>query len=413
MVKNGRRPLYLWLLGGFLFCFLPGLLTQDQETFRLFPMVPILIVGVLIGWTGLLSPLQPRRNLFWLLLFLPSIVLDGHHLFGAYHRIWDQPSDWGFYTKSVGRYRAAHFLEDWRKRLGPGLLFLDFVQGLPDQSLTVATYDYNAVLNPRLDPAQARWAAVLANVNYLPFLKNRFPEASAYPLSKDIPGSDGGWMLFVFPLDGSNRGALMKWRDAQRALEPYIDESLCYVMGQSFQKDIALLASLEPAFRGDPFLKSAYFEKKADLETKEDLMKRTSGRIFSFQDPAIQSLEAGIREGYPTAHFYEHLGVLYWMDQDPEGQTIFSKGHPSPVGFDRCPKIFSGFNHGERLRDWTAAMRKKNIPEDPSLKFLKSSLIYFHLFLGIHLFLSYAPLDSPVKWGLGLPALAAGFILYT
>jgi hypothetical protein len=307
-------------------------------------MVPLLILGVLIGLGTLMNPSTPRQNLLWVLaLAIPSMGLDAYHLFGAYHQIWDDPSTWGSYTKSVARYRAYGILREWKDKEGPGLIFPDFVQGLPDQSLSVATYDYNAALNPRLDPAQAHWAAVLANVNYQPFLKKRFPDAMAYGLSKDFKETDGGWMLFIFPLNAERLDVLGSWRKAQFAMEEFIDRNLCYVMGQSFKENLSFLSSLEPAFQGDPFLQSAFLEKKSDLEIKEGLMRFHSGEPFpAAQDPALQSLEKATRDGYPAAHLYEHLGVLWLMHQNPiEARKAFTKALKAPLDLTDSTSYFS------------------------------------------------------------------------
>lgn len=303
--RRGASPFQRWALMGLALCWLPGLLTQDQESFRLFPMLPFLILGCLSGLQVLSQGLSSRgRSLLLLSLALPSLALDGYHLFGAYAKTWRDPADWTSYTRSLGRYRAYGILEGTRKEQGPGLVFPDFVQGLPDQSLAVATYDYNAILDPRLDPAQARWAAVLANANYQPFLKRRFPHGKAYALSGELATQDGGWMLFLFPTSDLPPGGPALWTGAQRALQSFLDEHLCFVMGGSNAKDIGALERLRSDFQGDPFLRSAYWEKMADLRIK--------GGPSDWPE-AIQDLERAIREGYPAAHLYERSGVLHLL----------------------------------------------------------------------------------------------------
>ena len=305
LLRRNAPPLYHWVLASLGLCLLPGLLTQDQETFRLFPMVPFLILGILLGWGSLQGAVRSEHR--WILLAVlaaGSILLDYHHLFGVYHRVWDDPKTWGSYTKSFGRYRAYGILEERIKKEGPGLIFPDFVQGLPDQSLAVATFDHNAVLNPGLDPAQARWAAILTNVNYETFLKKRFPRGMAYALTRDLPSEDGGWMLFVFPTLGVPNGTLALWVRAQKDLETFLDQHLCFVMGGSMSGDIGALEKLEPFFRGDPYLRASYWEKMADLQVK-------SGPAGWGE--AIQDLRRATHEGWPAAHLYERSGVLHLL----------------------------------------------------------------------------------------------------
>lgn len=346
-VRSRQRPLYRFLGAGYLLCLLPGLLTQDMETFRLFPLVPILVAGASLGLTALLRASKPGRNLILVLaLFLPSMALDAVHLFGFYHRIWDEPASWGYYTKSVGRYRAFGILEERRKKEGPGLVFPDFVSGLPDQSLAVATYGFNAAMNPRVPFSHAKWSAVLTNVNYRPFLQSRFPDGIAYALSRDFAEPDGGWMLFVFPLNEKRLGVMEDWCKAQVGLESFIDRNLCYIMGESFEKDLQALAPLKPLFQPDAFLRSAYLEKKADLETKQALMElKTPGGSHSAADSAAESLQKAVAEGCPAAHLYEHLGILWLIRQNPfEAKKAFEKAVHAPVNLTDSAQYLSNLD---------------------------------------------------------------------
>jgi hypothetical protein len=136
---------------------------------------------------------------------------------------------------------------------------------------------------------------------------------------------------------------LGSWRKAQFAMEEFIDRNLCYVMGQSFKENLSFLSSLEPAFQGDPFLQSAFLEKKSDLEIKEGLMRFHSGEPFpAAQDPALQSLEKATRDGYPAAHLYEHLGVLWLMHQNPiEARKAFTKALKAPLDLTDSTSYFS------------------------------------------------------------------------
>jgi hypothetical protein len=343
IIQTRSRPLYRWLSAGFILCLLPGLLTQDQETFRLFPIVPVLTVGVLIGLVRLMTPSAPLRNLaLVVVLFVPAMTLDAIH-FSAYHRIWENPASWGYYTKSVARYRAYGILNDRQLKEGPGLIFGDFVQGLPDQSLSVATFNFNAALNPHLDPSQAHWAAVLANVNYQPFLKKRFPDSKSYGLSKDFAEADGGWMLFVFPTTPDRMETLNRWREAQKALEPFLDKDLCYVMGRPFDDLLRELAKTQPAFENDPFLQSCYFEKESDLGLKQDLMSQAGGKaLVPGKGPALVSLENAVEKGYPAAHLYEHMGILWLMRQEPSrAKEAFGKAMAAPLDLTDSRIYFS------------------------------------------------------------------------
>jgi hypothetical protein len=338
-----KNPFHRWLLAGFGICLLPGFLTQDLETFRMLPIMPILAAVSLLGLTRLLPPPPSRRGaLCALALLLASGALDFRHLM-AYHHIWDSPLVWSSYTKSIGRYRAYRILEEKTRSEGPGLIFQDFVQGLADQSLTVATYGWNAVLNPRLSPEGAKWAAVMVNANFQPFLKQRFPEGKAHPLHKDLLPPDGGWMLFIMDVTPSRLETFARWQKASLALKPFLDKNLSYVTGRPFDEILRALRVAAPASQEDPFLRACYWEKVADIQTKENF--RGEARGSPPPNPAVGSLETAIRQGYPAAHLYRQLGILWLMqDNAPQARRAFEQAARASVN------LTDAQNHLEKLK---------------------------------------------------------------
>jgi hypothetical protein len=129
-------------------------------------------------------------------------------------------------------------------------------------------------------------------------------------------------MLFVFPVSDFAPGVLDRWVNAQRALEPFLDRHLCFVMGGSMTGDIEALERIQAYFHGDPFLRAAYWEKMADLWIKGGF-----GRQVPLE--AVQALEKAAREGYPSAHLYERVGVLRMMrgEPGPARQAFERAGH--------------------------------------------------------------------------------------
>lgn len=333
--KRRKEGLHLWLLASLAFFLLAAMATQDREPFRMMPVIPVLFAMASLG-TAALAGRFPKKKAGTVVLglFLLSASLDATHLFGAYHRLWDVRENWRGWAKSLERYRAYKILEPLRRDKGPGMVFGDFVGGLSDQTLTVATYGFNAALNPLLSLHQVHWAALLANVNYLPFLKSRFPDGVAYALSKDSPAADGGLMLFVFSLDENRLEVMEEWCKAQKALEPFIGRNMGFSGGTSLEKELEALGQAEPSFQGDPFLRAAFLEKKSDLEAKQALMRSSmrGGSLPPGGGAAVQSLRKAVTEGYPAAHLYERMGVLELMDRNPvEARKAFEKAVHAPL----------------------------------------------------------------------------------
>lgn len=330
VLNRWKWPKFLsqrWLLAALLFFLLPGLLTADCEPLRMVPVIPILLVFTAAGACNLLAQLSKRKAVVvgFLLLFC-SGGLDAYHLFGAYHHLWDSRENWRGYAKSLERFRAYELLEPIRREKGPGLVFGDFVEGLPDETLTVATYGFNAVKNPRLSLKDCRWAAVLANVNFQPFLAKRFPDGKYAWLSRDSGSPDGGWMLWVMPVNPSRLEELKAWQKADQALGPCIDKAIGYFPGQNFTVSLEALQKAEPVFRRDPFLEACYWEKTADLHLKDEMFSGAS-----FHTGSIAALVQALQNGYPAAHLYEKLGVLYLMDRNPaSARKTFQKALRAP-----------------------------------------------------------------------------------
>jgi hypothetical protein len=325
-VKNRRNPLYLWLLASFILLMLQGLLTRELEPLRILPLLVPAAALVTLGAVHLLQDLPPLSSVFFaLLLFLSSLALDGFHLFHSYRSLWSETRHWKGYAKSLERYQAFELLKVKAKSEGPGLIFADFTTGLSDQSLAVAAHSFDAVQNPALDFDKAKWAAVLVNANYRPFLSKRFVEGKAYWLSKNSSDPAGGWMLWVTPVTDAHREDFRRWRSAEGALAPFIDQNLSYVRGKPYEILVATLQGAGEAFQGDPFLESCYWEKMADT-----LFKAGEASL----EKSEEALQTAVLRGYPAAHLYRQLGIIRLMRQDGAGaQKAFQSSVNAPLNF--------------------------------------------------------------------------------
>jgi hypothetical protein len=326
-LKNFSNGFYRWLLLSFGFLLLPGILTRDEEAYRVLPILVAVIPFIALGTGRLLKGLAPyRATLVLMALFLPSLGMDFYHLAGPCHRLWDSPDYWMKSVKSINSFRASALLREKALAEGPGVVFQDFNPNNSDQTLSLATYPFDVLADRKRSFEEARWAALLVNVHYRPFLEKRFGVGRAFRLSKDLPSPDGGRMLWVIPITGPNRKMLKRWYEADRALDAFRDASfqdMGYFWGRPSNEILRILKEAYPAFREDPFLRASYWEKIADVLIK-------SGKINDGE--ATAALETAVQEGYPAAHLYQRLGYLWLIRQDPiQARKSFQQAVLAPL----------------------------------------------------------------------------------
>lgn len=345
-LRRRREPLSLWLISGLFLFILPGVLTSERATSRMILVFPILAVLAAFGIKSLWSRKSASLPLF-LALALLSLGLDFYHLDFAYPGLWKSLDNWKSYEKSYSRYQAFKALEEIRRERGPGYILADFVPGLADETLRVACFDFNLAFNPRLAPGPSPWAAVLANANLLPFLKTADPAGKAYWVSKDLAAPDGGWMLWVVPVDAAHREEVGRWRKASLALKPYLESRLLYIPGQPLTVEFNPLEQAFPAARGEPLLESCFLEEEGDLYLRAALAASNPPRKGDLK-PSETCLEAALRKGYPSAHLYFKLGNLFWMGGEPSrARRAFQDAVKAPLDLTDSARLLK-FIPGER-----------------------------------------------------------------
>jgi hypothetical protein len=336
-IRNLSHSLYRWLCVSFFVFLLPGMLSSGFEFFRVISVLAVLIPLIAIGWARLTQEFSSRWSFVILLaLMIPSLVLDVNQLLVVYPHLWDSSAYWRKEVKSINFYRAYKILES-KSSEGPGFIFSDFVPGFDDQTLNLMDYNFNGVKNNHLDFEKTKWAAVIVNVNYQPFLAKRFGKGETYWLSKDLDLGDGGWMLWVIDITEKNRPSFLKWREASRSLNDYINgiyQNFSLVDDHSHSKVLDLLNQDYPLFKNDPFLESCYDEKKSDLLFRIGLIPE-----------AAQSLNQAIQKGYPAANLFYSLGVLRLIEnQRLEAQTAFQKACRSSLNFTQSSQFLKPSN---------------------------------------------------------------------
>jgi hypothetical protein len=329
-VKGWRNSFYTWLLAALFIFILPGLLTTERATSRLILVAPILAVFCALGFAVLFPHFKKRNLALVLVLFGLSSVLDFYHLADAYNGVWKDLNNWKGYAKSYTRFQAFGDLRKIAHDQGMGFILDGLEPGLADQTLVVACHNFNALDHPEIPATQIRWVGVLTNVNDRPFLKSRFPDGKAFWLSKNLGESDGGWMLWVFFLTPNRWPEISRWVEADRALAPVEEQTLCYIPGRSFDKIRRSLESIYSFFKGDRFLETCYWEKMADLSFKSAMVEApNNGSQMKY---ARFCLQQALQQGYPAAHLYQHLGLLEWMAGDKtRAESDFKKALRAPL----------------------------------------------------------------------------------
>ncbi len=339
MIKTWRNPFSQWILLGLFLFFVPGVLTHDIEPFRILPLIPFLLVGCVRGLSLLLSKLSPQKSSLWVLIFTISFAgLDFYHLADRYHHLWDLESTWIGYAKPMEFYRAYLILDKIRENQGPGLIYSEFKPGLCDQTLMVADHSFNAAQNPDLSFSAARWAAVLVNVNYQPFLRRRFPEGKAFFLSAGLTVPDGGEMLWVMPVNGANVKTLSYWQAAS--------QSFCCFPGRYTSILRENLEKAYPSFHQDAFLESCFWEKLADLDFKIGLFKDSRR--------SIEDLEKGLKRGWGAAHLYQRLAVFHLMRSEvPQAKEALQKAISAPLDLTQSRQLLRSLQPSENSNKGT------------------------------------------------------------
>lgn len=345
-----RNRLVLGIGVIFLLFYIPILFTNNFNVFRMISLLPIVLLSLALGFQRLMeeSRRPAIRKLLWSLTLL-SMVLDGINLEKSAAEI----NRFDSAQKPPDYVRAYEILQRTSGEKGPGLFFASFaVNEIRAPFLDVATYPFNAVLNPQIPSAKCTWVAVLTNVHYQPFLNKRYPGGKVYWLSKDHPPPDGGLMLWVEPLSSGSLEDFLRWKKADLSLKPFKEANLLKKNGQSDRTLLDPLFRAYPYFQGDSFLEASFWEKVADVQFQNVLLRSLrmtrglslsempSGQVpfdgvnRSTLEAPLQTLATAIQKGYPAAHLYFRMGTLLMLAQDPvHARWAFRKAEQAPLDF--------------------------------------------------------------------------------
>jgi hypothetical protein len=322
-----RSPISKALLGMFVFFLLPAFVSKDIEMFRIVQVLPVLLLIVTVGLMVLLSSIPSKKRFaVFIFLIIASAALDFYHLTVPYHKACSSQFErWASYAKSAERWRAYQILKKVSAAQGPGYIFSNFDPYPFDKSLFIATCPFNLEGNSNIKESDTKWVAFLTNVNFRPFLSKRFPKAMLTWLSSDLSTADGGLMLAVIPLKLYPE-IFSPWVKANEQLKPASLEMLNRPLNEKRNDILKIISMAYPAFRGDPFLESVYW----------NLVYLNHSADGQFHD-AMLDLNQALTKGYKTSYFYNELGGLLFSKRDYPGarnafrKAIISKLNQTPA----------------------------------------------------------------------------------
>ncbi len=284
------------MLGIFLFFFIPALITKDLEFFRIFQLLPLLLLTLALGFQHLMKKLAPHRGQRALMaLLLVSLCLDVFHLYGAFPRGAMSENAWPL--KSNHRFKAHQILDQLHQKLGPGMVFDQFqgyVVNFPpryfDPSLTLSAYSYNTAANPKFSWKDARWAAFLFDGPLLPILVENFPDARFYRLY-DEPVWDQTLALGFIPDPAKHEKVLQQWLRVDKEWVKVAHAALNHVTDLPNEPILRAILDTVPSVRGDSFLETCLWLKfltligrsDGDYVINESILARIPDRLFTLE----------------------------------------------------------------------------------------------------------------------------------
>jgi len=295
-----------WLVvGAFLLFLLPGFFSNGVEMMRVENLIPLLLVVMAFGIQALTAGFKARWKTMVLVLLLFSTGFSFYHLTVPFANTVNPGSPHFGATRSEESLNSYEVIRSKALKDGPGLLFLDFLYCPLDQTLYLATFPYNAGMNPRLKEAKPAWACFLVNINYVPFLKKELPHAQWFVVNPKTTPWVGQLVLGVFDLNVENRELVARWSKAEPAFHQVAETAYQLPVDETGERLMEPLVKDYPAIRGDRYLESAFWEAV--------YFNRCRDKKFP---EAYEALSMILKQGYPAAHIYNEMGVYFFAKHD-------------------------------------------------------------------------------------------------
>ncbi len=310
-----EKKLKAVLAGLLIFC-LPAFFTKEISFFRIVTVLPFLILVAAAGLQLTAARVPSRfRTGFLILFLLVSAGVDFYHLAGPYQAACSNPVDhWASYSKSIERYRAYGLLKTIAEKDGKGLFLSQFDPFSFDKTLEVALGPYTYSLD-EIHDARPVWVGFLMNYNLKPWFEKKFPKSRIIPLSDDLQLAEGEMTLVVIPVEELSAPILESWVKADEALAP-ADWTLINLNIKSSRLEVlSQLGSAYPAFQGDPFLETVFWNWVYLNHSADHDLEKAKGDLNNI-----------ITRGCPNAYAYNELGSLLAVEgKRVEAKAAFTK----------------------------------------------------------------------------------------
>jgi len=294
-----------WAVPLLIFFLLPGILSQNLQSFRIIQVMPLVLgLSALGGCRFLTSISAPGRPILLILLLLSSLVWDTSRL----------TETWIKLTNTTAQFRTVYAaLKKMAQKQGPGLCFTQFkVQNQSIEDLAAAVYPFNAAENPGLDIHQTRWAALLLHPDEVIFLRKDFPGAQWLIPPIMISGDDrlDIGLIQIVPKEDAR---LEKWVAADQWLQKADWESLNVSNAHSYQEALQYWLNPPPFLKEDRFLQTCYWERLVEFYYWHGYENH-----YNLQ---VNALNHALTDGYPAPHLFYDLGCLLFRRKNyPESR---------------------------------------------------------------------------------------------
>ncbi len=323
---------WAWVYGAAFVFFLPDLLSSPPlSEMRVIQELPLLSFVAVQGLEWVAGKFREREaKLLLVALYLVSSGLDLVHL----QRSRETVNEYWDFLKVKENARAFPILERQYREQGPGILLTELnISVFHDYSLRVACFPFNAEDHPEWTGVQPRWAALVVNVNYQPFLAWAFPEGRWFWLSRDVDPSqnvfNGGLMLGILPVNDRTRERIDDWRKANGQLDRVLQQFVKLPIDPARKNSIRMMDALEPDLSRDPLVRSCYWDIQFSLHNWDNMFGRPSPENYR---ASFEAMRRAVREGFPAANFYNELGGFYMLERNyPQAEKMFKKAIHAPL----------------------------------------------------------------------------------
>jgi 4-amino-4-deoxy-L-arabinose transferase-like glycosyltransferase len=307
-------------------CLLPGLLSMDFDIHRIDQIAPLLLLVATVGFQSTAQSFGTTKLkciLFILLTLSVSFLMDAFNLEKFNNINFFNPASSETSSNEPEIQKAYEIVKNEYTLSGPGFIFTEFSSAVLDQSFLISTFPFNANHNSKLPSPFSKWAAVILNIHYLPFLSNRFPLGHWYHLGPDPAWMYGDLCLFIIPLDAKTWPQIQRWIQAEQLLSQITNSIFNSPIDVPQQPVLNQFLAIRDFMRTDPFLESCFIDRV--------LFYR---KIDGFSPTHLDLLQEGLKYGYPLPPFLLSEGVfLRNLGKFSEARRAFEKAVDSTLNF--------------------------------------------------------------------------------